>query len=161
VLNAITQRAHSSEFELTIQAVLEQLTRISRAEAAWFRILEGDQLVLAGHHGVSPEFVAATRTIASGRSVSGYALRAGEVCIVLTKEAAPEFRKSLKDQGFHHILLVPVEGKGSRIGTLTLGFPHFRLHTENEKAFLKAAAKQLGLAAENRQLARQVVQSRS
>jgi two-component system NtrC family sensor kinase len=161
VLNAITQRAHSNEFEVTIQAVLEQLTRMSRAKAAWFRILEGDQLVLAAHHGVSSAFTEAARTVDSSRSVSGYALREGEVCVLLSKESSSEFRQSLQDEGFHHIVLVPVEGKESRIGAMALGFAHFRSHTENEKTFLKAAAKQLGLAAENRQLAQQVVQSRS
>ena len=39
--------------------------------------------------------------------------------------------------------------------------PRFRAYTGREKKFLKAAAKQLGLAAENRKLLQQVVHSRN
>jgi len=159
VLNFITQKANSQEFEPAIDTVLEQLSRITRAKAAWFRILEGPNLVLAGQRGLSGSFVEATRSIDAVRSVGERALRVGEVCILPWRES--EYRKALKDEGFHHLVLVPVEGKSARIGTLALGLAHFRAHTENEKNFLKAAAKQLGVAAENRQLAQQVAQSRN
>jgi PAS domain S-box-containing protein len=161
VLNAITQHSHTEEFESTLQTVLEQLTRSTRAKGAWFRILEGEQLVLTAQHGVSPEFFEALRRIDLSKSVSGYALREGRVCILLAKEAAPEFRQPLSREGIHHMVLVPVEGKNSQVGMLVLGLAHFRSHTENEKAFLKAAAKQLGMAAENRQLVQQVIQSKN
>src|SRR5262249_44738817 len=52
-------------------------------------------------------------------------------------------------------------GKSARVGMFILGMAHLRAYTAREKKFLNAAAKQLGLAAENRQLLRQVVQSRN
>jgi len=162
VLNSITQQlSNSNEFEPTIQTVLEDLSQIIRAKAAWFRVLEGGQLVLTAHRGLSEAFADTARTIEAGKSVGGYVLRESEVFILPSSEVAPELRKLLKTEGIHHIVLVPVEGKSSRIGMLVMGMAHFRAHTEYEKKFLKAAAKQLGLAVENRKLVQQVVQSRN
>lgn len=162
VLNSVTQQAsNSAQFEPMTQTVLELLTRITGARAAWFRVLEGERLTLTASRGLSSAFAEAARSVEVSRSVSGYALREREVCVLLSAESTPELRQPLKEQRIHHLVLVPVEGKSARIGMLVLGLPHFRLHTKNEKDFLKAAAKQLGLAAENSRLVQQVIQSRN
>jgi PAS domain S-box-containing protein len=163
VLNTITnQISESREFEPTVTVVLEELTQISRAKAAWFRVLEGDKLVLAAHRGLSQLFFEKTRIVDVNHSVSGFALREGEVYVMRAAEAAPEISTVLKHEGIHHVVLVPVEGRQhSQIGVFGLGVAHYRAHMANEKKFLKAAARQLGLAAENRKLAEQVAQSRN
>ncbi|HEX5432841.1 MAG TPA: PAS domain S-box protein, partial [Candidatus Angelobacter sp.] len=163
VLNTITnQISESREFEPTVAVVLEELTQISRAKAAWFRVLEGDHLVLAAQRGLSSTFVVRAHAIDANLSISGFALREGEVYVMRTSEAAPELGEMLKNDGIHHIIVVPVEGRQhSRIGVFALGVAHFRAHMASEKRFLKAAARQLGLAAENRKLAQQVAQSRN
>src|SRR5262245_1179321 len=162
VLNTVTQQAsNSTQFEPMTHTVLERLIKITSAKAAWFRIIEGDRLTLVASRGLSAAFTEAARTIEINRSVGGYAMREREVCIVLSAESTPDLRQVLKSEGIHHLVLVPVEGKSSRIGILVLGLAHFRAHTREEKDFLKAAAKQLGLAAENSKLVQQVVQSRS
>ena len=163
VLNTITsQISESRDFEPTVAVVLEELTQISRARAAWFRVLEGDRLVLAAHRGLSPGFATQAATVDINRSVSGFALREGEVYVMRSSEATEDLRRALKTEHLHHILLVPVEGRQhSQIGIFVLGVAHFRAHMASEKKFLKAAARQLGLAAENRKLAQQVAQSRN
>ena len=162
ILNRLTKQiSNSQDFDSTVVAILGDLTRITRARAAWFRTMEGDKLVLAVQHGLSTHFAEQTRVIDSTRSVSGFALRDSEVYILRAGEATPDARAHIRAEGFHHLVLVPVEGKNARIGVLTLGMPHFRSHTENEKTFLKAAAKQVGLAAENRRLLQQVAHSRN
>ena len=46
-LNTIThQISDSREFDPTVGTILEELRRITRAKAAWFRMLEGDKLGL-------------------------------------------------------------------------------------------------------------------
>jgi len=163
VLNTITNQISVSRgFEPTVAVVLEELTEISRAKAAWFRVLEGDKLVLAAHRGLSAAAVEKGRTVDLNQSVSGFALREGEVYIMRAAEAAPEVSAVLKQERIHHVILVPVEGRQhSQIGIFALGVSHYRAHMANEKKFLKAAARQLGLAAENRKLAEQVAQSRN
>ena len=163
VLNTITsQISESRDFGPTVAVVLEELTQISRAKAAWFRVLEGDKLALAAHRGLSPAFLGKGSAIDANRSISGLALREGEVYVMRSSEAAPEVSAALKQEHIHHVLLVPVEGRQhSQIGIFALGVAHFRAHMASEKKFLKAAARQLGLAAENRKLAQQVAQSRN
>jgi PAS domain S-box-containing protein len=162
VLNVIAQQiSNSADLAGTVQTLLEEMVRITRAKAAWFRVLEGEKLVLNAQHGLSAAFAAGVRTVDTGKSVSGYSIRESEVLVLRSAEAQPGFRQTLEAEGIHHIVLVPVEGKSSRIGMLIIGMAHFRAYTEHEKQFLKAAARQLGLAAENRNLVQQVAQSQS
>jgi two-component system NtrC family sensor kinase len=161
-LNTIThQISDSRDFDSTVSTILDEIRGITRAGAAWFRTLQGDKLVLSAHRGLSEAFAQRVKTIETGKSVSGFALREGEVYVVRASESQPELRQAIADEGLHHLLLVPVEGKSSRVGMFILGMPSFRAYTGQEKKFLKAAAKQLGMAAENRQLLQQVVQSRN
>src|SRR5580765_1371560 len=161
-LNNIThQISDSREFEPTVVMILEELRKITRAKASWFRILQGENLVMTAHCGLSQVFADKVATIETSQSVSGFALREDEVCIVQSKESPPEIRAALLNEGIHHLLLVPVEGKHSRVGMFVLGMPGFRAYTVREKEFLKAAAKQLGLAEENRKLLQQLEHSRN
>src|SRR5579859_3059497 len=161
-LNTIThQISVSRDFEPAIGTILEELRRITRAKAAWFRMLEGGKLVLVAHCGLSEDFVRRTATVEPHRSVSGFALRDNEVYVLRAAEASPGFRDAIAGEGINHLLLVPMEGKNTSAGMLILGVPIFRAYSEREKKFLKAAAKQVGLAAENRKLFQQLVQSRN
>jgi PAS domain S-box-containing protein len=162
VLNTVTlEISDSRDFTQTAQAVLQELSLITSAKSAWFRLLDGEMLVLTAQAGLSEAMVEAIRTVDTARSVSGYALRESEVVVLRSSEASPAFKQALQAEGLHHLVLVPVEGKNSQIGMLVIGMRHHRVHTENEKNFLKAAAKQLGLAAENRNLMEQIVRSRN
>lgn len=161
-LNTIThQISDSRDFDPTVSNVLDELRKITRAKAAWFRILQGDKLVLAAQRGLSEDFAQKIATIETSNGVSGFALREGKVYTLRASESPSELRQAIIDEGLHHLLLVPVEGKSSRVGMFVLGVTGFRAYTDQEKKFLKAAAKQLGLAAENRLLLQQVVQSRN
>jgi two-component system NtrC family sensor kinase len=163
-LNTITNQISDSrakDFEPTVNTILDELIRITRAKAAWFRTLHGDKLVLTAQRGLSESFAQKIAAVETNKGVSGFALREGEVCVVRAGESQLELRQIIADEGLHHLLLVPVEGKGSRVGMFILGMPGFRAYTGREKKFLKAAAKQLGLAAENRRLLQQVMQSRN
>jgi PAS domain S-box-containing protein len=162
VLNAITQQiSNSADFGSAVQTFLRELAHITRGKASWFRILDGEKLVLSAQFGLKEESAATVRTVETGKSITGYVIRESEVVVLRAAQAQPEFRRTLEAEGIHHLVFVPVEGKSARIGMLTIGMAHFRVHTENEKKFLKAAARQLGLGAENRALVQQVVQSRN
>jgi len=161
-LNTIThQISDSREFAPTVGTILEELRKITRAKAAWFRTLAENKLEMAAHRGLSQAFVDKVVTIETAQSVSGFALRESEVYVLRAAESAPEIRAALTAEGFHHLLLVPVEGKNSPVGMFVLGIPRFREYTDREKKFLKLAGKQLGMAAENRQLLQQLVHSRN
>ncbi|HVG90300.1 MAG TPA: GAF domain-containing protein, partial [Alphaproteobacteria bacterium] len=149
-LNTIThQISDSREFEPTVGIILEELRKITRAKASWFRTLEGGRLTMASYRGVSPEFAERIAVVETARGVSGFALREGDVYVVHSEESIPDVREALVNEGIHHLLLVPVEGKHDPVGMFVLGMPSYRAYTGREKKFLKMAAKQLGLAVEN------------
>ena len=124
--------------------------------------MEGDKLVMVSQQGLSAGFHPEEFTLDSNNSVSGFALRDSSVYVVRSVDSnPPPSARALRMEGIHHNLLVPVEGKNSRIGVLVLAIKSFRAHRGDERAFLKAAAKQLGLAVENHRLADRVEQSRN
>src|SRR5689334_15976511 len=123
-LNTIThQISDSREFEPTVGTILEELRKITQAKASWFRMLEGEKLTMAAHRGVSREFADKVAIIETSRSVSGVALRAGDVYVMRTAESTPDIREALVHEGIHHLLLVPVEGKHAPVGMFVLGMP--------------------------------------
>src|SRR6185437_17013837 len=115
---------------------------------AWFRVLDGNDLVLAAHQGLPEDVAAHFRVVDSTKSLSGEAIRESDIRMLPCRDAVPQRRHLLQNLGFNHLLMIPVEGKSCRVGMLVLAMPHFRSHSDNEKKFLKAVAKQLGLAAE-------------
>jgi len=94
-------------------------------------------------------------------SVSEAALRESDVYVFAATESLPEFRSFWPRKAFTTSLLVPVEGKSSRVGMFVLGMPHFRAYTENEKNFLKAVASRWGLRRRTAKLLQQVMHSRN
>src|SRR5205807_5047245 len=88
-------------------------------------------------------------------------LSTGSVGILRVSEIVPHARNRMVAEGLHHIVVVPVLGKSAPIGVFVLGMARHRSYTEDDRSFLKAAANQLGLAAENRQLMQQLVRSRN
>ncbi len=57
------------------------------------------------------------------------------------------------------MVMVPVLGKKSVIGTLALGSRHYLAYTPDEMEFLTTTAHQLGLAVENLRLVEQILRS--
>ena len=67
--NTIThQISDSREFDPTVGTILEELRRLTRAKAAWFRTLEGEKLELAAHRGLSQAFVEKVATIETAKA---------------------------------------------------------------------------------------------
>jgi PAS domain S-box-containing protein len=138
---------------------LEELKALMGARAAWFRLLEDDdKLVIVEQIGLSHDFVQDRLTVPKDdgfeRTIGGGVPLA--VKISSTDEAA---RPLLKKEGFRHCILVPVVGKKSVIGTLTLGSRRRLSYTPEEMEFLSTTAHQLGLAIENLRLLDQVLRS--
>lgn len=161
VLNRLMKEiAEVHDFESTYSSVLAELIKLTGARAAWFRVIDGDNLVLAASRGL-PEEMPARFQVIDAHSVSGQVLRDSDIRMLSDGDALPERRAMLQRLGFDHLLIVPVEGKSCQVGMLVLAMPHFRSHAENEKKFLKAVAKQLGMGVENQRLSQQVEHSRN
>ena len=141
-----------------MQSALEKLKTMVRAKAAWFRLLDGQRMIVTQYVGISPEFLRAIGQISLDETL----LRVMDAnkAAVLKAEAVPnEVSEELRAHGFRQLVVLPVIGKKAPIGTLTLAFSSHRLRTAEELEFLEAISQQLGIAMENLRLLEQVLRS--
>ncbi len=159
VVNALTSSITRAQQHGPIMATaLEELKGLMCAKAAWFRLLEGDRLLIAQQIGLSKDFVQDRLSVPLDddfeRTLSG------TMPVVLATSAASDgVRPYLEQEGFHHVVMVPVLGKKSTIGTLALGIRHHLRYSPDEMDFLVTTAHQLGLAVENLRLVEQILRS--
>ena len=114
VINALTTTITRSQQHGPMMATaLEELKGLMRAKAAWFRLLEGDKLVIAQQIGLSPEFLRDRSLIPVDKAVEEV-LRDGVPTVIKTKAASDAMRPYYEEEGFNHVVMVPVLGKKSR-----------------------------------------------
>lgn len=159
VVNVLTTSiARAQQHGPMMQTALEELKGLMRVKAAWLRVLEGDKMVIAQHIGISPEFLKATGYL-NINPTQQQVMQGGQPVVMKTTEADEVVREHLKQEGFHHVLIAPVLGKKSAIGTLVLGSARRHCYTPEDMEFLAATANQLGIAVENLRLLEQVLRS--
>ncbi len=159
VINALTTTITRSQQHGPMMATaLEELKNLFRAKAAWFRLLEGDNLVIAQQIGLSPEFLRDRTLIPIDKTVEPI-LRDGAPTVMRTASASDSMRPFLKQERFHHVVMVPVLGKKSPIGMVTLGSRRRSSYAPDDMEFLATSAHQLGLAVENLRLVEQILRS--
>lgn len=137
---------------------LEELKALMGAKAAWFQLLDGDKLVMAQQIGLSSDFLRDRNSVALD-ATQDRILREGNPAVIKTATAEPALRSYLKKEHFHHVVTLPVLGKKSMIGTLSLGSRHWVSYTPDEMEFLITSAHQLGLAVENLRLVEEILRS--
>ena len=141
-----------------MQSALEKLKVVAKAKTAWFRMIEGSQFVLTQHVGLSPDFVRAIGQIDMDDALARV-LQDNRAAVLKPSESPEPVREQLKKQGIHHVVVLPVQGKKSIIGTLSLGCSSGRSHSAEELEFLETVTHQLGIAVENLRLLEQVLRS--
>src|SRR5467141_681816 len=163
VLNELTVTiARGQNHAPMMQTALEKLRTVVGAKAAWFHLMEGDRLVPTQHAGLSPEFL---RALGQGMGQGGTdetqarVLQENRVAVITASEMSEPEREQLGKHGINHVLLLPIRGKKTVIGMLSLGCSGSRRHTQEELEFLETAAQKLGIAVENLRLLEQVLRS--
>ncbi len=159
VVQALTGNIVSAQqYGNMVQSAVEELQKLTKVRAAWFRLLEGGQLVGTHAVGVSPDFL----------RDAGFAEVTEDLSKLLEK---PEPRVSERDdtgvesvdclivEKIHQVILLPVVGKKAPIGLLLLGNSRTRHWTAEELEFLQTCALQLAIAVENFRLLEQVLRS--
>jgi len=137
---------------------LEELKALMGAKAAWFQLLEGNKLVMAQQIGLSSDFLRDRNSVALDETQERI-LREGNPAVIRTATADEATRSYLNKERFHHVVTLPVLGKKSMIGTLSLGSRHWVSYPPDEMEFLTTSAHQLGLAVENLRLVEEILRS--
>ncbi|HKW27095.1 MAG TPA: GAF domain-containing protein [Terriglobales bacterium] len=158
VNNLASAIAQAQDANAMLLVALQELKHLMRVRAAWFRVLEGEQMVLTQHVGLSLDFLKAYRSRQMNETLT-HLLHTGEPCVQRVRDTNAPTRETLRQQGFEHLLLIPVRGKKSVIGVLALAGAKHRSYSTDDLAFLKATANQVGIAAENLRLFGQIRRS--
>ena len=159
VINALTSTISRSQQQGPMMTTaLEELKAMFRAKAAWFRLLEGENLVISQQIGLSAEFLRDRSLIPIDKTVEPI-LRDGLPVVVRTAAATDPMRAYLKQERFHHVVMMPVLGKKSPIGMVALGSRRRLSLAPDDMEFLANSAHQLGLAVENLRLVEQILRS--
>jgi PAS domain S-box-containing protein len=141
-----------------MQAALEKLKSMVRARAAWFRLLEGERMVVTQYVGISPDFLRAIGQVPMDETLTRV-LQDNKAAVLRAASAPSEVREQLHAHRLRQLVVLPVVGKKAPIGTLTLAFSAQRARTAEEIEFLETMAQQLGIAIENLRLLEQVLRS--
>src|ERR1019366_1722999 len=159
VLNELTATiARGQNHAPMMQTALEKLKTVAGAKAAWFQLMEDDHLVPTQHAGLSPEFLRALGQIGTDEALTRVLHENRAVVMKRSEMSAPE-RQELGKYCIHHVVRLPLAGKKSVIGMMSLGCSGSRSHTREELEFLETAAQTLGIAVENLRLLEQVLRS--
>jgi PAS domain S-box-containing protein len=159
VINALTTTIYrSQQHGPMMEVALGELKTLMGAKAAWFRLLDSDKLVLTAQIGLSQDYLRDRGSIPVDESLKGM-LTESLPMVIETSTAADTSRPHLKRERFHHVVMLPVLGKKSVIGTLSLGSRHRLSYTPDDMEFLVTSAHQLGLAVENLRLVEQILRS--
>jgi two-component system NtrC family sensor kinase len=141
-----------------MQTALEKLKGVVGAKAAWFQLMEGAVLIPTQHSGLSPEFLRSLGQSGPDETQTKILQESRAAVVKLPSLSEPQ-RILLKKNGIYQVILLPVEGKKSVIGMVSLGCSRSRSHTREELDFLETAAQTLGIAIENLRLLEQVLRS--
>src|SRR4029077_19783046 len=114
--------------------------------------------VVAQHIGVSPEFIRTVGQIGLDDTLQ-QVLQQGTPMVVKAASTEAPLNQQLKQEKLRHIVLVPILGKKSVIGTMAMGWSHGRSFSPEDIDFLSTTANQLGMAVENLRLLEQVLRS--
>jgi PAS domain S-box-containing protein len=159
VLNELTVTiARGHNHAPMMQTAMEKLKTVVGAKAAWFQLMEDDHLVPTQHAGLSPEFLRALGQIGTDEALTRV-LQENRAVVMKRSEMSEPERQELAKHGIHQVVRLPLLGKKSVIGMLSLGCSGSRRHIPEELEFLETAVQTLGIAAENLRLLEQVLRS--
>lgn len=159
VINALTGSiTRAQQYGPMMVTALEELKKLMNAKAAWFRLVEGENMVVAQQIGLSQDYLRDCASVPVYQSL-GQAMQEGKPVVVKTAEANEGIRGQLRSEGFHHVVIVPVLGKKSVIGVLSLGSRRRLTYAPDDMEFLATTGQQLGMAVENLRLVEQILRS--
>jgi GAF domain-containing protein/CheY-like chemotaxis protein len=142
--------------ETLLSSIAEEAARLLDVDNAGFRLVEGDELVLAGLAGSAAETMVRPR-IKTNESLSGRVVAAGRTLVLDAESASefiiPEHLAADRRLGYTTLLGVPLQFGNRTIGVLT--FRARRPFTARDQELAEAFAGQAAVAIEHSRLYRQ------
>jgi PAS domain S-box-containing protein len=159
-LNTIgTSIAEAQDSGSMMNSAIHELKKLYRARSAWVRMREGERMIITEHVGLTDDYIHRTRELPTSELYGSRLMIERQPVKVTTKAFDEPERRDLETNKIHHLLLIPIMGKSSVIGVLSLGISYERSYTSDELTFLVTSANQLGLALENQRMLEQILHS--
>jgi signal transduction histidine kinase len=139
-----------------ISEILEQtLTRVMdyldvEAGEIFLREEEGDEMVLALHHGEAPEAFWTKNRFAPGEGLVGIVAESGLPLVTATAQDDNHYiRRAVVEAGFRCIACIPLSARGKAMGVLGVAARRERFLEDRELNLLSSVGKLAGIAVEN------------
>jgi diguanylate cyclase (GGDEF)-like protein/PAS domain S-box-containing protein len=136
--------------EALLGNIARLISRLSGGDGCVIHLADrgGNLLEAVCRHGAGREFAGALKP---GQGISGSAFRRGKPVLArnLMKETAEPWARAVGKEGFTSALSLPLRGRQSTLGTITLLRRQARPHGAAELALFQALADQAGLALED------------
>jgi PAS domain S-box-containing protein len=159
VMQAVTAGVVTAQqYGNMVQTALQELQRLTKTKAAWFRLLEGGHMVASHAVGVSPDFLRDVSFVEVTEDLTKM-LELARPRVARADSAGPESPERLKVEKVRQVVMLPVVGKKSPVGLLLLGSSQNIQWTPEELEFLQSCARQVAIAVENFRLLEQVLRS--
>jgi signal transduction histidine kinase/ActR/RegA family two-component response regulator len=155
LLEVSRQLTRIQPLESLFTSIAETCARLLGAESVGIRLVDGEDLVVAGTWGDAKEVMATTR-LKLGESLSGIVAVTGEA--ILSVDAShdvrliPSHREMLARLGFIAMMVVPIKSGARIAGVLSLHTRQARGFSEDDLAIVTAFASQVAVALENNRL---------
>jgi len=151
ILDVTKRLARGLDLPAMLTSIVEEAMRLFEVDNAGFRLLEGDDLVLAGVAGHAGAAMPRPR-IKIGQSLSGKVVELGRTirCDFASSHLVPESAAAAQALGYTHFLGVPL-----RVGERTIGVLSFRARrpfTAPDQELAEAFAGQAAIAIEQSRL---------
>lgn len=155
LLESSRRLGHIQPVESLLSAIAEACGQLLDSRSVGFRLVEGDELVVAGTWGDAKDMMPTPR-LKFGESLSGIVAATGEVLIVQDPGADPRLipshREVVRRSGYRAFLGVPVKLGERVLGVLSVRSHHAHGFTEEDVALATALAAHAAIALENARL---------
>jgi signal transduction histidine kinase/DNA-binding response OmpR family regulator len=156
-LNEVSRKLSATwRLDDLLPGIAEAAARLLQVEAVGFRLLEGDELVIAGMSGEADKVMSSVPRLKLEESLSGQAVVERRPVQYADLEEAPSCLESIKSRaraaGFSSALAVPILSGDRGIGALCLFTRERREFTLEEISLLSTFTDQAAVAIENARL---------
>jgi PAS domain S-box-containing protein len=146
--------SQSLELREILQGSLATIADVIALDAGMIFLVEGDELRLAAHLGLSDEFVRGADRMRLGEGLSGRVAESGVPLLVEDMWVDPRTRYGdlVKAEGLHSLASVPISSKGRLLGALNFAGRGIRQFDQDQLTLMATFGAQIGLAIENASL---------
>ncbi|TET40631.1 MAG: PAS domain S-box protein, partial [Dehalococcoidia bacterium] len=122
-------------------------------EAGSIRLVEGEELTLQAHRGLSPQFVHGVERVRIGEGLTGEVAQSGKPIVLENISGDPRLTRSVvRDEGMRAFASVPLKSKDRVLGVLNVISHVQRQISPREIELLEAIGNQIAVAVENARL---------